>query len=55
MMSDSKDKKEKGIKILQNFKKQIINNPQLRESLNESKKASVFMHGFDVKPNKKIL
>ena len=54
MMSENKEKKEKGYKILQNFKKQVINNNQLKEALSESKKTSIFMHGFDVKTNKKI-
>ena len=34
MMSENKQQEEKGTKILQNFKKQIVNNPQLKESLN---------------------
>lgn len=34
MMSDSKEKKQKGAKILQNFKKQVTNNTQLKETLN---------------------
>ena len=30
MMSENKEKKQKGYKILQNFKKQVINNNQLK-------------------------
>ena len=52
MMADEKDKKEKGSRILQNFKKQIMNHPNLRETLTESKKGSTFMYGIDVKGKK---
>lgn len=30
MMSGEKEKRDKGARILQNFKKQVINNPYLR-------------------------
>lgn len=53
MMCENKDKKEKGTRILQNFKKKVINHPALRETFNESKKGTVFMYGLDYKDNKK--
>lgn len=45
-MSANKDQKDKGTKILQSFKKQVVNSEQLREALSESKKSSIFMYGF---------
>lgn len=52
IMSGDKDKKERGTKIMQNFKKQIISNTSLKEVLNESKKSSIFINGFEVKGKK---
>lgn len=49
MMADTKEKKEKGSRILQNFKKQVMNHPNLRDTLSESKKSSNFMYGLDCK------
>jgi len=33
IMSENKDKKDKGIKIMQNFKKQVVANNNLKEIL----------------------
>jgi hypothetical protein len=52
-MSGDKDKKDKGSKIMQNFKKQVVANNNLKEILSESKKSSIFINGFDVKTQKK--
>ena len=52
IMSSDKDKKDRGTKIMQNFKKQVITNTNLKEILNESKKSSIFINGFDVKGKK---
>ena len=52
-MSQNKDVKQKGSKILQNFKKQIINHPGLKEALNESKKGTIFTYGLDFKDRNK--
>ena len=52
-MSGDKDKKERGQKIMQNFKKQVIANNNLKDILTESKKSSIFINGFEVK-NKKF-
>lgn len=41
------------MKILKNFKKQILNNPVLKHALNESKKDSILTKGFTVKSGKK--
>ena len=49
IMSGDKDKKERGSKIMQNFKKQVIANNNLKEILSESKKSSIFINGFDLK------
>lgn len=46
MMSDNKEKKEKGTKILQNFKRQVLSNSELKDILNEGKKGNIFMNGF---------
>jgi len=51
-MSGDKDKKERGQKIMQNFKKQVIANNNLKEILTESKKSSIFINGFEVKSRK---
>lgn len=51
-MSGDKDKKDRGTKIMQNFKKQVIANNNLKEILSESKKSSIFINGFDVKGRK---
>ena len=48
-----KNKKDKGSKIMQNFKKQVVANNNLKEILSESKKSSIFINGFDVKTQKK--
>lgn len=53
IMSGDKDKKDKGSKIMQNFKKQVVANNNLKEILSESKKSSIFINGFDVKTHKK--
>jgi hypothetical protein len=55
MMSENKEKKEKGTKIMQNFKKQILANSGLKDILNESKKGNIFMYGFDVKKGRSKL
>lgn len=55
MMSENKDKKEKGTKIMQNFKKQVLANSNLKEILNDSKKESIFIYGFDVKKGRSKL
>lgn len=34
MMGENKEKKQKGSKILQNFKKQVLNTPGLKDTLN---------------------
>jgi len=52
IMSGDKDKKERGQKIMQNFKKQVIANNNLKEILTESKKSSIFINGFEVKSRK---
>lgn len=52
IMSGDKEKKERGTKIMQNFKKQIIANSNLKEVLSESKKSSIFINGFEVKGKK---
>ena len=46
IMSGDKDKKERGQKIMQNFKKQVIASNNLKEILTESKKSSIFINGF---------
>jgi hypothetical protein len=46
LMSSTKDKKEKGMKILENFKTQVMNNSQLKEQLFESKKSNIYIYGF---------
>lgn len=46
MMSENKEKKDKGTKILQNFKRQVLSNSELKDILNEGKKGSIFMNGF---------
>lgn len=53
IMSGSKEEKEKGTKIMQSFRKQVMTTPQLKEVLNESKKSNVFMYGFDTHLKKK--
>ena len=45
-MSGDKDKKERGQKIMQNFKKQVIANHNMKDILSESKKSSIFINGF---------
>ena len=52
IMSGDKDKKERGQKIMQNFKKQVIANNNLKDILSESKKSSIFINGFDTKGKK---
>lgn len=52
IMSGDKDKKERGAKIMQNFKKQVIANNNLKEILTESKKGTIFVNGFDVRAKK---
>jgi hypothetical protein len=47
-MSDSREKRDKGLQILENFKKQVINRPELKDTFNESiHEGSIFMHGLD--------
>lgn len=46
MMSENKEKKDKGTKILQNFKRQVLSNTELKDILNEGKKGNIFMNGF---------
>lgn len=46
MMSENKEKKDKGSKILQNFKRQVLSNTELKDILNEGKKGNIFMNGF---------
>lgn len=46
MMSNDKEKKDKGTKILQNFKRQVLSNSELKDILNEGKKGNIFMNGF---------
>lgn len=53
IMSGDKDKRDKGAKIMQNFKKQVVAHDDLKEILSESKKSSIFVNGFEVKPPKK--
>lgn len=53
IMSGDKDKRDKGAKIMQNFKKQVVAHDDLKEILSESKKSSIFVNGFEVKPQKK--
>ena len=48
IMSGDKDKKERGQKIMQNFKKQVIANNTMKEILSESKKSSIFINGFEL-------
>ena len=55
LMSQNKEKKEKGTKILQNFKKQVLSNSGMKQFLNDSKKGNIFMYGFDVKKGKSKL
>jgi len=38
---------------LQSFKKQVVNSQQLRDVLNESKKSSIFMYGFETQNGRK--
>lgn len=52
-MSGDKDKRDKGAKIMQNFKKQVVAHDDLKEILSESKKSSIFVNGFEVKAPKK--
>ena len=54
-MSGDKDKKERGQKIMQNFKKQVIANNNMKDILSESKKSSIFINGFEVGKGKKSL
>lgn len=54
IMSGDKDKRDKGAKIMQNFKKQVVAHDDLKEILSESKKSSIFMNGFEVKGQKKM-
>ena len=53
IMSGDKDKKERGQKIMQNFKKQVIANNNMKDILSESKKSSIFINGFEVNRGKK--
>ena len=55
IMSGDKDKKERGQKIMQNFKKQVIANNNMKDILSESKKSSIFINGFEVGKGKKSL
>jgi len=52
IMSGDKNKKERGAKIMQNFKKQVIANNNLKDILTESKKSGIFVNGFDVRCRK---
>ena len=55
MMSENKEIKEKGNKIMQNFKKQVLANTGLKKILNDSKKGGISMNGFDVKKGRSKL
>ena len=55
MMSENKEIKEKGNKIMQNFKKQVLGNTGYKEILNDSKKGGISMNGFDVKKGRSKL
>lgn len=48
-MSGDKDKKDRGAKIMQNFKKQVVAHDNLKDILSESKKSTIFINGFEVK------
>ena len=37
---------------MQNFKKQVIANNNMKDILNESKKSSIFINGFETRPKK---
>ena len=54
-MSGDKDKKERGQKIMQNFKKQVIANNAMKDILSESKKSSIFINGFELNKGKKSI
>lgn len=47
MLGGSKESKEKGTRIMTNFKNQVLNNPDLKEVLWESKKSNIYVYGFD--------
>jgi hypothetical protein len=49
IMSGDKDKKDRGAKIMQNFKKQVVAHDNLKDILSESKKSTIFINGFEVK------
>lgn len=53
IMSGDKDKKDRGTKIMQNFKKQVVAHDNLKDILSESKKSSIFINGFEVKALRK--
>ena len=52
-MSEDKGKKDWGSKIMQNFKKQIVSNENLKDVLDESKRSPIFINGFELKGKKK--
>lgn len=51
MMCSYKEKKDKGMKILENFRTQVMCNNQLREQLIESKKSNIYIYGFEKEKN----
>lgn len=53
IMSGDKDKKDRGAKIMQNFKKQVVAHDNLKDILSESKKSTIFINGFEVKGQRK--